>query len=188
MYAQIRVRRNVIAPAQVGPGEFTEHPSGETVGFHPNAVYLNGTGQELDEADGTGAWWVKHSWVLDGEGYYNWELTATDYTLGGNYTEGTMLDDDLTMKMSLVFTEDVFTGIPVDPEEIASEHYGNLRIPILDADPVLYEVIGFEPANYDPEAGPIDLTSTETFSLIMACREEPSAFDGLARSWPQLMD
>ena len=61
VYAQNVVQGQVVAPPQLGPGECGESSSGETVCYHPNAVYLNGTGQELDGSDGTGSWWVKHA-------------------------------------------------------------------------------------------------------------------------------
>jgi len=176
VYAQAILGGNIIAPVQVGPGEFTEHISGEIVGFHPNAVYLNGSGQELSESDGTGSWWVKHSWVIDGEGYYNWELTATDYERGGSYAQGTLLDDGLTMKMQ--------ASREGAPEAIAQEFYGNLRIPILDTNPVTYEIVRYGPANIDPEAGPVDYTSTPQFTVVMTCIEEVSAFDNQVRACP----
>ena len=69
VYAQSRLLGKVVAPPQVGPGECTEGNYGDIVCFHPNAVYLNGSGVELMEADGTGEWWVKHSWILGGDGY-----------------------------------------------------------------------------------------------------------------------
>ncbi|NDJ54797.1 MAG: hypothetical protein GYB68_17140 [Chloroflexi bacterium] len=189
VYAQLRIRGNIIAPMQVGPGESGEHISGETVGFHPNAVYLNGRGQELDEADGNGSWWVKHSWIIDGEGYNNWEAGAIDYSTGGYYVTGTMLDE-LTMQMTTVFTEEdlILLDFPAELADIEDEFYGNLRTPILDTDPVTYEVVRFEPANLNPEAGPVDLTSTEGFRLISECRTEASPFDGLARNCPELID
>jgi len=185
VYAQNRVGPNILAPAQAGPGETVERPDGTVLGPHPNAVYLNGSGEELDEADGTGSWWVKHSWVLNGEGYNNWQLGATDYSLGGQYAEGMLLDDGITMQMRTFFEEgDTLGGIPVDPEELADEFYGNIRTPIVDTDPATYEITRFEPANLDPEAGPIDFTSTEVGTITLTCQEEVSEFDGLARSCP----
>lgn len=188
VYAQNRVGPNILAPAQAGPGETVERPDGTELGPHPNAVYLNGSGEELNEADGTGAWWVKHSWVLDGEGYNNWQLNATDYSRGGQYVEGTLLDDGITMQMRTIIEGDTLGGVPVDPEEIADEFYGNKRTPIVDTDPATYEVTRFEPANLDPEAGPIDFTSTEKGTITLTCQEEVSAFDGLARSCPTLIN
>lgn len=79
---------------------------GTVIGPHPNAVFLNGSGQELDEAEGTGAWWVKHSWVLGGEGYNNWQLSATDYSTGGQLVLGTLLDNGLTMEMRTIIEGD----------------------------------------------------------------------------------
>lgn len=73
VYAQDRAMGQIAVPVQVGTGECGQMLDGETVCYHPNAVYLNGSGQELLESDGTGSWWVKHAWVLDGEGYGNCE-------------------------------------------------------------------------------------------------------------------
>ena len=187
VYAQNRVGPNILAPAQAGPGETVERPDGTELGPHPNAVYLNGSGEELTEADGTGAWWVKHSWVLNGEGYNNWQLGATDYSRGGQYVEGTLLEDGITMQMRTFIEGDTLGGVPIDPEEIADEFYGNIRTPIVDTDPATYEITRFEPANLDADAGPIDFTSTEMGTITLVCQEEISAFDGLARSCPTLV-
>ena len=73
VYAQSKVLGKIVSPPQVEPGACIETKN-DTLCFHPNAVYLNGSGAELDSSDGSGAWWVKHSWVLGGEGYQNWEL------------------------------------------------------------------------------------------------------------------
>lgn len=51
VYAQTRLLGKVVATPQIGPGECTEGNNGETVCFHPNAVYLNGSVKELMEAD-----------------------------------------------------------------------------------------------------------------------------------------
>ena len=40
VYAQAQALGQVVSPPQVGPGECTEAPTGETVCYHPNAVYL----------------------------------------------------------------------------------------------------------------------------------------------------
>ena len=66
VFAQSKALGQIISPPQVGPGECTEGRDGGTVCFHPDAVYLNGSGEELMEADGTGEWWVKHAWILGG--------------------------------------------------------------------------------------------------------------------------
>ena len=73
VYAQAILNGEVVSPPQVGPGECTTSLAG-TVCYHPNAVYLDGSGSEALESNGTGAWWVKHSWVVDGEGYTNCTL------------------------------------------------------------------------------------------------------------------
>ena len=71
VYAQSRIlaARLIVSPPQVDPGECEDPLVGDRVCHHPNAVYLNGSGQELETSDGTGEWWVKHSWILGGEGY-----------------------------------------------------------------------------------------------------------------------
>ncbi|MEO1290510.1 MAG: haloalkane dehalogenase, partial [Chloroflexota bacterium] len=78
VYAQNQVMGQIITPPQVGPNECTEMLNGDTVCFHPNAVYLNGSGEELMEADGTGEWWIKHAWTLGGEGYMNCEAVSQE--------------------------------------------------------------------------------------------------------------
>ncbi len=60
VYAQARRAGYVASPAQVGPGECDEDPSGHYGCFHPNAVYLNGSGVELERADATGCSPLKH--------------------------------------------------------------------------------------------------------------------------------
>jgi hypothetical protein len=188
VYAQQRVGRRILAPAQVGPGEFVERPNGETVGFHPNAVYLDGSGKEYSEDVGGGAWWVKHSWVLGGEGYNNWQLGETDYSRGGQYVEGRLLEDGLTMEMSASFTDADLERLGLTAEDVEGDFYGNIRIPVLDTDPVTYEVTRYEPANLDAGAGPIDPTSTPTFTLTLDFAIRPSPFDGLSRGRPVGLD
>lgn len=187
VYAQNRIGQNVLAPVQAGPGETAERPDGTVLGQHPNAVYLNESGEELDEADGTGSWWVKHSWVLGGEGYNNWQIGATDYSQGGQLVIGTLLDDGITMQMRTIIESDTLGGNPINPVAIATEFYGNLRTPNLDTDPATYEVTRFEPANLDPDVGEINFTSTEVGTLTLTCIVETSPFDGLARSCPTLI-
>ena len=172
VYAQTRVFGQVMAPAQVGPGECTEARNGETACFHPNAVYLNGSGQELMEADGTGAWWVKHSWVVDGEGYENCELKLSETYDDCFWVEGVLLEDGLSMK--------------VGGADISLEGFYNIRTPLLDESPVRYSVTRFSPKNTDPEVGEIDLTPTAQFELIWDCERKKSAFDNQVRSCPEI--
>ncbi|MEM8620569.1 MAG: hypothetical protein AAGF73_12695 [Actinomycetota bacterium] len=62
----------VISPPQLDPGTCGSDPlSGQTVCAHANAVYLVGSGQELVVSNGCGSWWIKHSWIVDGEGDRN---------------------------------------------------------------------------------------------------------------------
>lgn len=170
VYAQSRIMGQVVAPAQVGPGKCTETPTGETACFHPDAVYLNGSGEELSEADGTGAWWVKHSWILGGEGYDNCELKLAETYDDCFWVEGVLLEDGLSMKIG-----------GVDPE---SQGFFNIRTPLLDESPVRYQVTRFGPKNSDPEAGEIDLTPTAQWVLVWDCVEGVSAFDNRVRSCP----
>ena len=126
VYAQTIVNGIIQSPAQVGPGECTV-VNGDTVGYHPNAVFLNGSGEEFLEANGSGAWWVKHSWELDGEGYNNWELNMIEKDYGeGLWVNGILLEDGITMKIG----------------DLDNSHGGgfNLRKPILSNDPITYEL------------------------------------------------
>ena len=56
VYAQSRIlaERLIVSPPQVDPGECEDTLVGDRVCHHPNAVYLNGSGQELETSDGTG--------------------------------------------------------------------------------------------------------------------------------------
>ena len=55
VYAQSRIlaERLIVSPPQVDPGECEDTLVGDRVCHHPNAVYLNGSGQELETSDGT---------------------------------------------------------------------------------------------------------------------------------------
>ena len=159
VYAQSRMMGKVVAPAQVSPGEFTELPNGDRVASHPDAVYLNGSGQELLEDDGTGSWWVKHSWVLGGEGYGNAELKPQEH-YEETYVEGNMLEDGLTMKIG-------------DPEALWGY---NLRKPVLSGNKIIYQVNRYEYSD--------DGTLNEGFVIEWVHKNEKSPFDGLARSGP----
>ena len=174
VYAQTRLFDQVFAPPQVGPGECTKSLSGDTFCFHPNAVYLNGSGEELGEADGTGAWWIKHAWVLDGEGYMNCEAKPQEEYNDCFWVEGVLLDDDLSMQVGVT--------------ESGKEGFYNIRTPLLGEDSVRYQVTRFAPKNTDPEAGEVDLTPTEQFVLAWDCVEEVSAFDSQMRGCPQIQN
>jgi pimeloyl-ACP methyl ester carboxylesterase len=172
VYAQARLLRQVVAPPQVGPGECTETPMGDTACFHPDAVYLNGSGEELMEADGTGSWWVKHAWILGGEGYMNCELRAQEEYNDCVYAEGVLLEDGLSMQVGAVGE--------------GMEAFFNIRTPLLDEDPILYRVTRYEPANLGAEADEIDLTPTAQWELIWRCEEVPSPLDNQVRSCPTI--
>ena len=154
VYAQMQALGMVVSPPQVGPGECTTLPNGTPVCFHPNAVYLNGTGVELDEADGTGQWWVKHSWVVGGDGYQNWELAPKESYGDGAWVEGVLADDGVSMRVT------------------AEGGFYNIRTPLLDTDPVAYEVIRHNP------------DGTVGWVMGFECSDEPSAFDNQTRPCP----
>ena len=83
----------------MGPGECTQLPTGETVCYHPNAVYLNGSGEELLEADGNGEWWIKHAWVVDGEAMKLRTLSPRETYDDCMPVEGIWLEDGLSMRI-----------------------------------------------------------------------------------------
>lgn len=159
VYAQMQVNGQVISPPQVEPNECTALPNGSTVCFHPNAVYLNGSGKELTQGDGTGEWWVKHSWELDGEGYQNWELQPQEDYGEGLWVEGILLQGGITMKIG----------------DLDNSHTGeyNLREPQLDDFPIAYTVTRY------------DANDQLQFESTLECTTEKSAFDGLARYCPE---
>ncbi|NDJ77950.1 MAG: hypothetical protein GYB65_17000, partial [Chloroflexi bacterium] len=99
--------------------------------------------------------------------------------------EGYLLEDGVTMMLRSFF-EDNIRGFPVDNEAIADEFYGNSRTPDFETDRITHIIVRYEPANVDPEAGPIDYTSTAQDTIVFECRVEPSALDGLARACPTL--
>lgn len=157
VYAQMQAVGQVVSPPQVGPGECTTLPSGDPVCFHPNAVYLNGSGVELDEADGSGEWWVKHSWVVGGEGYLNWELAPMEDYGDGAWVEGELLEDGLTMKVT------------------AEGGFYNLRKPLLESDPVDYEVTRYT------------TDDAADWTISFQCAETASMLDGEPRPCPAVI-
>ncbi len=175
VFAQSKALGQIISPPQVGPGECTEGRNGETVCFHPDAVYLNGSGEKLMEADGTGEWWVEHAWILDGEGYDNCELTPKESYDDCIWVDGILLDDRLTMKVGGIIDAETGTWM------------GNHRTPVFHDDgTVTYNVTRLQPINLDPDEGEIDLTLEEGFVLDFTCEEEVSAFDNRARECPKV--
>ena len=169
VYAQSKIGGKIVSPPQVGPGKCIETKN-DTLCFHPNAVYLNGSGVELDSADGNGAWWVKHSWVLGGEGYQNWELKPKKNYGDGNYVEGILLEDGLTMKIGIK-EDSIFNNF-------------NLRMPILDkySGQVNYQVVRYESSDKTGS------TPEEKFKLIWKCKKRKSPFDNSLRTCPRLTE
>ena len=169
VYAQSKIGGKIVSPPQVGPGKCIETKN-DTLCFHPNAVYLNGSGAELDSADGNGAWWVKHSWVLGGEGYQNWELKPKKNYGDGNYVEGILLEDGLTMKIGIK-EDSIFNNF-------------NLRMPILDkySGQVNYQVVRYESSDKT------DSIPEEKFKLIWKCKKRKSPFDNSIRTCPRLTE
>jgi hypothetical protein len=165
VYAQMRLMGKVVSPPQVDPGECTETQAGDRVCHHPNAVYLNGSGEELQASDGTGAWWVKHSWVLGGEGYYNCPIAPAESYDNCIDVEGVLLDDGITMKIGGV-------------EPGTADNF-NTRVPLIDRSPVAYNLITWR----DDGSGPV-----EESNLVFECQEVVSPFDGSARTCPNSPD
>lgn len=166
VYAQSRMLGKIVSPPQVGPGKCIEAKN-DTSCFHPNAVYLNGSGVELGRSDGDGAWWVKHSWVLGGEGYQNWELKPKKNYGDGHYVDGILLEDGITMKIG-AREDSIFTDY-------------NLRMPIIDTTTrgVSYQVIRYEISD---ETDAVE----EVFKLVWKCKRRKSAFTGDIRTCPTL--
>ncbi len=163
VYAQSQLFGKVVAPAQVGLGEYATDKDGNKIAHHPNSVYLNGSGQELLEADGTGEWWVKHSWVLDGEGYTNWELKPEEDYGQGTWVNGIILDDGITMKIGTLDTTN------------SEKLWGfNTRVPKFDDNKLTYEVIRWEYLDDDTEP-------TKIFTLDWNYKQSKSAFDNQVR-------
>ncbi|MEO1617144.1 MAG: alpha/beta hydrolase [Planctomycetota bacterium] len=163
VYAQVQVGDTIVSPVQVGPGETAALPDGSTLAFHPNAVYLNGSGQELMEADGTGTWWVKHA-VIAEEGYYNVEVEAAEYV--EVYVEGE-LQEDGSIRVGGVDENTGALGF-------------NIREVNTDTDPDTYTITRYRPANIDPSAGPIDLTPVPDLARSHTVQRSAgvSPFDG----------
>ena len=163
VYAQSRIlaSRLIVSPPQVDPGECEDTLVGDRVCHHPNAVYLNGSGQELETSDGTGEWWVKHSWILGGEGYDNCPIQPQEFYDNCFWVEGEVAEDGVSMQVGGV--------------EPGDEDYFNIRGPDLDSSPIEYDLVRFEPA--EDGSGPV-----ETFTLTWQCEEAVSAFDGSDRT------
>ena len=163
VYAQSRIlaERLIVSPPQVDPGECEAPLIGDRVCHHPNAVYLNGSGQELETSDGTGEWWVKHSWILGGEGYFNCPIQPQESYDNCFWVEGEVAEDGVSIQVGGV--------------EPGDEDYFNVRGPVLGSSPIEYDLARFEPAA--DGSGPV-----ETFTLTWQCEEAVSAFDGSDRT------
>ena len=168
VYAQSRILGKIVSPPQVGLGECIETKN-DTLCFHPNAVYLNGSGAELDSSDGSGAWWVKHSWVVGGEGYQNWELKPKKNYGNGHYVEGILLEDGFTMKIG-IRKDSSFTDY-------------NLRMPIIDTNTrqVYYQIVRYEFSYKN------DSILEEKFKLDWKCKKRKSPFNNDTRTCPKLI-
>ena len=168
VYAQSRILGKIVSPPQVGSGKCIETKK-DSLCFHPNAVYLNGSGAELDSSDGSGAWWVKHSWVLGGEGYQNWELKPKKNYGDGQYVEGILLEDGFTMKIG-IRKDSIFTDY-------------NLRMPIIDKNTsqVFYKIVRYEFSNKN------DSIQEEKFNLVLKCRKRRSPLNNKIRTCPKLV-
>jgi len=169
VYAQSKVFGRVISPPQLNPAECTQTRKGDTHCFHPDAVYLNGSGQEFDQDTGDGAWWVKHSWVLDGEGYCNTEIVPKEIYGPCLPVTGILLEDGLTMKI----------GGKGSASDGDTKIFYNERGPVVDGEKVRYKVARFEWDENNTESDPI-----LGFELLFDCKRERSAFDNIKRECP----
>ena len=167
VYAQNRLMGEIVAPVQVGSGECTTARNGDPACYHPNAVYLNGTSREYVTDVGGGSWWVKHSWIVDGEGYHNCPLSVQE-SYACSWAMGTLMDDDLTLFMSV--------------EERAG--FYNIRGPVLDSDPIRYELTRYQPENFDPATGEGSGEPMPVFVVDFNCTDDVSELDGRARGCP----
>ena len=167
VYAQSRILGKIVSPPQVGSGKCIETKK-DSLCFHPNAVYLNGSGTELESSDGSGAWWVKHSWVLGGEGYQNWELKPKKNYGDGQYVEGILLEDGFTMKIG-IRKDSIFTNY-------------NLRMPIIDKNTseVFYKIVRYESPYKN------DTIPEEKFNLVLKSRKRRSPLNNETRTRPKL--
>ena len=168
VYAQSRILGKIVSPPQVEPVDCIETKN-DTLCFHPNAVYLNGSGAELNNSDGSGAWWVKHSWVLGGEGYQNWGMKPEKDYGDGYYVEGILLEDGFTMKIG-TRKDSIFTDY-------------NLRMPIIDTNTrqVYYQVVRYEFSDKN------DSIPEEKFKLVWKCKKRKSPFNNDIRTCPKLI-
>ena len=168
VYAQSRILGKIVSPPQVGSGKCIETKK-DSLCFHPNAVYLNGSGAELDSSDGSGAWWVKHSWVLGGEGYQNWELKPKKNYGDGQYVEGILHEDGFTMKIG-IRKDSIFTDY-------------NLRMPIINTNTrhVYYQIVRYQFSNKN------DSIPEEKFKLVWKCKKRKSPLNNDIRTCPKLI-
>ncbi len=164
VYAQSeRVSDGILqGPPQLAPGECTNFEELGYVCGHPDAVYLNGSGEELTSGDGNdgGAWWVKHAWVLNDESS---RLEACRMGAEEIYTacytaRGVLDEDGNTQKISII------SLFPLE--------FYNLRYVELNADPIEYYVDAYGPANI------------LLVRLTMTCQNIASPFDGFLQSCP----
>ncbi len=122
VYAQQRIGELILAPIQLANEECTTVKDGSLACAHPDAVYLNETGEELALADGTGDWWVKHEWnIFDDETLFPMCNLGVSETYNCGLMQGHLLDDELTMQV----------GTPTDY---------NLRTVYDEQNPVQYSV------------------------------------------------
>ena len=164
----------LLAPPQLAPGQCADLPEMGYVCGHPDAVYLNGSGEELSSGDGSdgGTWWVKHAWVLNDESSrLEGCRLGSEEVYNACYTARGLLDEDgNTQKMEFM---------SIFPLEVY-----NLRYVDLDAEPIEYYVDGYGPANLDPRSDPLDLSPALLFRLTMTCQDTASLLDGTVRGCP----
>lgn len=156
VYARALIGERIFSPPQVGPGECDA-----TGCFHPNAIYLNGQGEERTRSDGTGGWWVKHAWIVDGADYLNCELPPQQQLSyqGCFPIRGVLQDDGL--------------GIELGHPDGEGPWY-NVRTPLLDETTITYTVTRYVPGNPEPVT-----------VLNLRCVEAASPLDDRIRPCPR---
>ncbi|WP_163930974.1 hypothetical protein [Paraferrimonas sp. SM1919] len=122
VYAQQKNGEQILAPIQIGLEQCITLADNSKACSHPDAVYLNEQGQELQQAEGTGSWWVKHEWNLNDQ---TTEFKMCNLGVSEHYhcgmVKGFVLEDGLTM-------------------QVGTETNYNLRTVYLEQDPVRYSV------------------------------------------------
>ena len=163
VYTQSRAFGRAVAPAQIPRGDCVIHEN-ETYCSHPSAVYLTGSGKELTDAEGSGSWWMRQSWVVNGEGFTSSEIRPEEH-YSSTYMTAELMEDGLTIKVG-------------NPELGFS-----LRRPIYNGKRVIYDFTVYAATATDSG----ELSYEESIELQWQCKNEKSPLTGRIRSCPSRM-